>query len=111
MVIVFTLYLQYDAIIVKGDHVHLKDLLPILHFDLQLVNETEGTLENFKDVSADVLLLSGSKSPLLLKKSPNALNKVLPQVSRIELPGFGHEAAANSGKLKRIAQELQRFFL
>ena len=111
LAILFTLILRIDAIRVKGDDVRLKALLPTLRFDLQLVNETEGMLENFKGVSAEVLLLGGSKSPLLLKNSLEALRDVLPHVHRVELPGLDHKSAADWGKPKRVAQELRAFFL
>jgi len=110
LLILFTLILRVDAMIVKGDDVQLKDLMPTLDYDIGLVNETEGKLENFKDVSAEVLLLGGNKSALMLKDSLDALSKVLPHVNRIELPGLDHKAAMNSGKPERIAQELRRFF-
>ena len=110
LLILFTLLLRIDAMIVKGDDVQLKDLMPTLDYDIKLVNETEGKLENFKEVSAEVLLLGGSKSPLMLKDSLDALSKVLPHVNRIELPGLDHKSAMNSGKPKRVAQELRRFF-
>ncbi|MGB9371313.1 MAG: alpha/beta hydrolase [Halobacteriota archaeon] len=93
----------------KGDDVQLKDLMPTLHYDLMLVNETEGKLESFKDVSAEVLLLGGSKSPLILKHSLDGLNKVLPHVHRIELKGLDHKATLY-GK-PEIARELKKFFL
>ena len=110
LLILFTLILRVDAMIVKGDDVQLKDLMPTLDYDIGLVNETEGKLENFKDVSAEVLLLGGNKSALMLKDSLDALSKVLPHVNRIELPGLDHKSAMNSGKPERIAQELRRFF-
>jgi pimeloyl-ACP methyl ester carboxylesterase len=110
LLILFTLVLRIDAMIVKDDDVQLKDLMPTLDYDIELVNETEEKLDNFKDVSAEVLLLGGSKSPLMLKDSLDALSKVLPHVNRIELPGLDHKSAMNSGKPERIAQELRRFF-
>ena len=110
MAIIFTLILWIDAIRVKGDDVTIKDLMPTLKFDVQLVNETEGKLENFKDVSAEVLLLNGRKSSTLLKDSLDALNRVLPHVNHIELQGLDHDSAQNYGKPERVAQELKRFF-
>jgi len=110
LLILFTLILRIDAMIVKGDDVELKDLMPTLDYDIELVNETEGKLENFKEVSAEVLLLGGSKSAVMLKDSLDALNKVLPHVNRIELSGLDHKSAMNSGKPERIAQELRKFF-
>ena len=110
MAIIFTLILWIDTIRVQGDDVTIKDFMPTLKFDVQLVNETEGKLENFKDVSVEVLLLNGSKSSILLKDSLDALNNVLPHVNRVELQGLGHDSAQNYGKPERVAQELKRFF-
>ena len=47
---------------VKGDDVPLQDLIPTMPNELELVKKTEGTLENYKNVSAEVLLLVGSKT-------------------------------------------------
>lgn len=44
--------------------------------------------EYFKNVSPEVLLLNGSKSPLFLKNSTDALNKVLPHATHKELSGL-----------------------
>jgi hypothetical protein len=57
-----------------------------------------------------VLLLGGSKSPAYLKKSLLGLERVLPNVRRVEFAGVGHVAADNSGKPEMVAAELRRFF-
>jgi hypothetical protein len=75
-----------------------------------LVNETEGKLENFKEVPAEVLLLNGSKSPLSLKNSTDALNKILPHVKRIVLQGLDHDSAQDYGKPVIIAQSIKCFY-
>jgi len=110
LVRVFRGVLRNDAKNIKGDDVPLRVLIPTFHFDYQLVVEMKGTLENFRAVRADVLLLSGSKSPSFLKHTLDALNKVLPSVERVELLGLGHGAALDGGRPERIAQELRRFF-
>lgn len=107
----FKLALQYDARNVKGDDVPLQELLPTLHFEMQLVKKTEGTLEKYKVVSAEVLLLGGSKSSLAFKDTLKALSKVLPHFNRVELQGLDHGSAIDRGKPERIAQELRKFFL
>ena len=107
---IFKLVLEADARNVKDDDVSIKDLLPTLKFDVQIVNETEGKIDNFKDVSAEVLLLSGSKTFLFLKHSLEALDKVLPNSNHVELEGLDHDSALTYGKPKIIAQELKRFF-
>jgi pimeloyl-ACP methyl ester carboxylesterase len=107
---IFAYILAADERNVKGDDVTLKELMPTLKFDIQLVNETEGKLENFKNVSAEVLLLNGSKSPLFLKNSTEALNKVLPHATQKELDGLDHDSAQNYGKPEIIAKEIKKFF-
>jgi pimeloyl-ACP methyl ester carboxylesterase len=108
--LLFRIILEIDARNVKGDDVKLKDLIPTFHNDVVLVNETKGTIENFKDVSAEVLLLNGSKTFLFLKHIIDALNGVLPHVVRVEIQGIDHAAAEDTtGKPEQIAQEIKRF--
>jgi hypothetical protein len=93
-----------------NDDVPLKALVPTMHYDAQLVVESEGSLASFRGVRAEVLLLGGSKSPAYLKKSLLGLERVLPNVRRVTLPGVAHLAADNSGKPEMVAAELRRFF-
>ena len=99
----------------SGD-VTMRMLAPTLHYDFQLVDETAETLENFRAVRAEVLLLGGSKSQAYLKVALDALEKVLPHVKRIEFPGFNHGGSSDTsntnrgGKPELVAQELRRFF-
>ena len=76
-----------------------------------MVNETEGKLQTFKEVNVEVLLLNGSKSPLFLKNSTEALNQVLPNSVHKELKGLNHDSAQNYGKPEIIAQEIKEFLL
>lgn len=97
----------------SGDDVTMRLLAPTLHYDFQLVIEMDGALERFRAVRAEVLLLGGSKSPPYLTMAVDALEKVLPHVTRVEFPGLGHEASGNAdrrGQPERVAQELRRFF-
>jgi pimeloyl-ACP methyl ester carboxylesterase len=97
----------------RSDDVTMRMLAPTLHYDFQLVVETEGMLESFKAIPAEVLLLGGSKSPAYLKVALDALEKVFPQARRIEFPGLGHGASGNTdrgGQPERVARELRRFF-
>jgi pimeloyl-ACP methyl ester carboxylesterase len=94
----------------QSDGVPLKTLIPTVHFDTQLVAEMEGSLENFKAIRAEVLLLGGSKSKEYLKDALDALESVLPHVRRVEYSGLGHLAADNDGKPELVEQDLRRFF-
>ncbi|HXO58215.1 MAG TPA: alpha/beta hydrolase [Candidatus Acidoferrum sp.] len=96
-----------------GDDVTMRMLAPTLHYDFQLVIDMAGPLERFRAVLAEVLLLGGSKSPAYLTRAVDALEKVLPDVERVEFLGLGHEASGNAdrrGQPERVAQELRRFF-
>jgi hypothetical protein len=81
-----------------------------MHNELQLVKNTEGTLPDYEKVSAEVLLLGGSKTPQFLKDSLTALNETIPYSNLVELKGLNHDSAQDYGKPKPIAQELRRFF-
>jgi len=111
LVWLFRQILRRDAENVTGDDVPLEELIPTFHFDYQLVVEMQGTLESFKGVPADVLLLGASKSPTFLRRSLDALEGVLPNVHCVELQGLSHAAALDGGKPDRVAQELMSFFL
>ncbi len=82
---IFTQSLEEDAKNVSGDDVPMQVLVPTMHFDFQLAVETYGTLEDFKAVTAEVLLLGGSESPLFLKRAIDALSKVLPNVTHVKI--------------------------
>ena len=97
----------------KDDDVTMRMLAPTLHYDFQLVIDTDPSLERFRALPADVLLLGGSKSPRYLKAGLEALQRTLPHARRVEFPGVGHEASGNTdrrGRPERVAQELRRFF-
>jgi pimeloyl-ACP methyl ester carboxylesterase len=97
----------------SDDDVTMRMLAPTLHYDFQLVIEMDGALESFRALRPEVLLLGGSKSPAYLTRAVDALEKVLPHVTRVEFPGLGHESSGNRdrrGQPERVAEELRRFF-
>jgi pimeloyl-ACP methyl ester carboxylesterase len=93
----------------RGD-VPLRELVPTMHYDAQLVMRSEGTLQAFAGIPAQVLLLGGSKSAAYLKTSLAALAGVLPRAQRVELAGADHQAPDNTGDPERVARELRPFF-
>ena len=104
------LAIQADEKEAKDDDVPIKALIPTMHFDPQLVLETQGQLARFKTLQADVLLLGGSQSQKYLTAALDALSSILLNAERFEFSGTGHLAADNSGQPERVAQELRRFF-
>jgi pimeloyl-ACP methyl ester carboxylesterase len=106
----FKFYYAMDSRITKGDDVPFTVLVPDFHYDYELVREMQGTLETFKDVNAEVLLIGGSKSPLFLKNTLDTLEETLSNVKRVELQGLSHSGPLVSGNPERVAQELKAFF-
>ena len=104
------LAIKAEAKSVKHGDTPVRDLIPTMHFDAQLVFEIEGALESFKAVPAEVLLLGGSKSARYLSRALDALGGVLPHAKRVQFPGVGHLAADNRGQPELVATELRRFF-
>jgi pimeloyl-ACP methyl ester carboxylesterase len=81
-----------------------------MHFDAQLVLQSEGRLPEYEALTIPVLLLGGSDSAPYLRGTLAALEAVLPSVQRIQLAGIGHLAPDNTGAPKRVAVELGLFF-
>jgi pimeloyl-ACP methyl ester carboxylesterase len=90
--------------------VSLRALVPTMRYDARLVAESEGTLEDYATLTMPVLLLGGSRSAGYLSRTLDALQRTLPDVARVELPGAGHTAPDNTGEPRRVADELRRFF-
>src|ERR1035441_1493725 len=88
----------------------LREPVPTMHYDAQLVTGTEGRLPAFSAIPAEVLLLGGSKSPAYLKTTLGALAGILPKARHIEFAGCGHLAPDNSGQPELVARELRAFF-
>jgi hypothetical protein len=100
-----------DAKRVAGDDASLRDLIIAWKEELNVVKSTEGTLDDYQNVTAEVLLLCGTGAPTLFTGTLDALQSVLPAATRIELPGLNHGGAQDSGGNPGvIADQLRRFF-
>ena len=108
--IIFGLILKTEDIRVKNDGVKLKDLMLTLKFDAQLVNETKGKIDRFKDISTEVVLICGCKPSNLLKDSVNTLNEILPNLNFVELDGLNHNSAQDNGSPEEVAMVVRKFF-
>lgn len=96
-----------------GKYPTMRELSGTLRYDLEIVREMSGPAQRFQAIENDVLLLGGSQSPAYLKAALDALDKVLPHATRIELEGVGHSAPWNAdqrGKPELVAQALHGFF-
>ncbi|QLL06866.1 alpha/beta fold hydrolase [Mycobacterium vicinigordonae] len=100
-----------DARRVTGDGVPLRDLIVAWKQELDVVKATEGTLEDYAKVAAEVLLMCGTGAPTLFTGTLDALQQVLPRATRVELPGLNHGGPQDQGGNPAIiAEQLRRFF-
>lgn len=90
--------------------VPVASLIPTMRNDISLVRELDGRLDDYKMLTARVLLLGGATSHPTLGRALDAIAAVLPAAARVELPGVGHIAADNRGNPELVARELRRFF-
>ncbi len=81
-----------------------------MRYDAQLVIDSEGTLNDYAALTMPVLLLGGSRSASYLSRTLDALQRVLPNVTRVELSSIGHTAPDNTGDPLRVADQLRGFF-
>ena len=103
--------LSLDALAARTDTVALRDLVPALIPELRLVRATEGTLDYYRDVTAQCLLMCGADAPPLFTATLDSLQQVLPRATRVVLPGLNHGAAADQGGNPAvIAGQLRQFF-
>jgi len=95
----------------EGHDVSLQHLVTTFKYDYVLVDETKKGLDQFGQVKADVLLLTGSKSPGYLKRVIHSLAKIIPNSRHIEFKGLDHTGSDNGGKPAVVAEELRQFFI
>ena len=90
-----------------------RELASTLPYDGRIVAERAGSADRYAAVTVPTLLLGGGRSPAYLKTALAALDRTLPDVRRVEIPGVGHGVTENAdrrGKPDLVAAELRRFF-
>jgi pimeloyl-ACP methyl ester carboxylesterase len=95
-------------------YARLRDLVPAMRFDFNIVSQRGDQIASYDAVSAEVLLLGGTRSAPYLLKVLDVLEKILQNVRRIDLDGKDHSAPWNQdrgGSPQSVAQALQAFFL
>ncbi|GAB3569755.1 alpha/beta fold hydrolase [Spelaeicoccus albus] len=94
----------------RPDDVPLDELVPTMHYDMQLVRQLEDSAGDYANLHAEVLLLGGTKSPDYLTAALDELETRLPNRRRVTFDGIGHTAPADDGAPERVAAELGEFF-
>ena len=93
--------------VAPGD-VPIRDLVPTWGKDLAVIEEMADQVEAFAALRAQVLLMSGSRSPAWLGRSIDVLEGVLPHSQRVTLSGLDHQGPVD--KPARVGPVLQEFF-
>jgi hypothetical protein len=94
----------------RDGRVPMRDLLVALPPELDLVLATEGTLDEYGRLDADVLLMHGGRTDPIFVNTARALHGVLPRSTVLELPGLDHDSAQTYGRPAAIAAALRGFF-
>jgi pimeloyl-ACP methyl ester carboxylesterase len=94
----------------RSGNVAWRELLASLPDELDPVLDTEGTLEQYRQLDAQVLLMYGSETDPMFVDCAEALHEVLPHSTVLQLPGLNHDSAQTYGKPETIGAALRLFF-
>jgi pimeloyl-ACP methyl ester carboxylesterase len=101
------------------DDITMRKLAPTVHYEGALIAEMAGTAGAFRAVTADVLLLGGSKGLPPFAPARDALSETLPHSRRVEFRGLDHGATSDPGRTNPggkaeavavVAREIRSFF-
>ena len=95
-----------------GDVLSMRELAPTLPYDGRLVEQTADQVERYRAVTVPTLLIGTSKSPGYLQVALSSVERVLPDVRRVELKGVDHGVTENAdrrGAPDRVAAEILAF--
>ena len=72
--------------------------------------DTEGSLEQYRQLDAQALLMYRSETDPIFTDCAEALHAVLPHSTLLRPPGLNHDSAQTYGKPETIAAALRLFF-
>jgi pimeloyl-ACP methyl ester carboxylesterase len=94
----------------RSGNVAWRELVAGLPAELDPVLDTEGTLQEYRQLDARVLLMYGGETDPMFVDCAEALHAVLPHSTVLRLPGLNHDSAQTYGKPETIAATLRLFF-
>src|SRR5262249_41377232 len=105
-------YLKFVLrIVIRGEEWHkIAALLPSNLLEHQEVARLDNTYPKYCEVSADVLLMAGGKSPAFREETLRTLSDVLCNSQIKILPGRDH-FAPTQGAPSEVAQAVRKYFL
>ncbi len=93
-----------------AQHVAWRELLAGLPEEFQPVLDTEGTLDEYRNLRAHALLVYGLDTDPMFVGSIQALHAAIPYSTVLGLPGLNHDSAQTYGKPEIIAAALRLHF-
>jgi pimeloyl-ACP methyl ester carboxylesterase len=84
-------------------------LLPTIIWEAKEIQRLDSSYQRYRSISADTLLLNGSKSPAYLRDILPVLARTIPHAQHVELAGLNHNAPDHDAP-ERVGSEFKRFF-
>ena len=94
----------------RSGKVAWRELVSSLPTELDPVLATDGTLEHYRQLTAEVLLIYGGETDPMFVDCAEALHAVVPRSTVLRLPGLNHDSAQTYGNPATIAAALRLFF-
>ncbi|MFF2448273.1 alpha/beta fold hydrolase [Neobacillus sp. NPDC058068] len=98
--------------VIRGDHwIKTKELLPANLCEHREVKRLEGTYNNYQIINANILLVSGEKSPETVHQMIRILGRTIPKTQTLILPKLHHLSPCNEHNPIEVARHIKRYFL
>ncbi|MEH7108328.1 alpha/beta fold hydrolase [Bacillus sp. JJ1764] len=98
--------------VIRGDHwLKIKELLPSNLCEHREVKRLEGTYNNYQIINANILLVSGGKSPEPVHQMIQTLSRTIKETQTLTLPKFHHLSPCNEHNPIEVARHLKKYFL
>jgi pimeloyl-ACP methyl ester carboxylesterase len=94
----------------RSGNVAWRELVASLAAELDPVLATAGTLDQYRQLHARVLLIYGGETDPMFVDCAKALHAIFPHSTLLRLPGLNHDSAQTYGKPETIAAALRLFF-
>lgn len=98
------------------EDVTMRRLAPTIRYEGVIIGEAKGTENDYADVTAQVLLMSGGKGLTWLRPGRDALVRILPHARTTEYPGLDHGGSSDvtkanpKGRPDLVARDVAEFF-
>ncbi|KAB2336588.1 alpha/beta hydrolase [Cytobacillus depressus] len=98
--------------VIRGDHwIKIKELLPSNLCEHREVKRLEGTYTNYQIINANLLLVSGEKSPETVHHMIRILSRTIPKTQTLILPKLHHLSPCNEHNPIEVARHIKQYFL